>query len=143
MLDYNHKAGIAERINDLIDAALVAERAAIPPRDYLGGSRLGHPCERALQFEFPGAPKDEGADFGGRTLRIFAIGHALEELAIGWLRGAGIEIYTRKGDRPDGGQVSSASRSPAAASAVTSTASSPLRRRRSGSVFRRSGNARR
>ena len=43
--------------------ALEAERAVVPPRAYLGGSRLGHPCERALQFEFAGAPKDEGAGF--------------------------------------------------------------------------------
>jgi len=59
MLDYNHRPGIAERINAAVDAALEAERAETPPRDYLGGSRLGHPCERALQFEFVGAPKDE------------------------------------------------------------------------------------
>ena len=74
------------------------------PRTYLGGSRLGHPCERALQFEYAQAPKDEGAAFDGRTLRIFAIGHALEDLAAAWLRGAGFDLYTRKGNRPDGGQ---------------------------------------
>ena len=65
MLDYNHRPGIAERVNAAIDAALIAEREATPPRTYLGASRLGHACERALQFEFAGAPKDEGADFGG------------------------------------------------------------------------------
>ena len=37
-------------------------------------------------------------------MRIFAIGHALEDLAIRWLRGAGFELYTRKGNRPDGDQ---------------------------------------
>ena len=104
MLDYNHRPGIAERVNAAIDAALIAEREATPPRTYLGASRLGHACERALQFEFAGAPKDEGADFGGQTLRIFAIGHQLEELAIRWLRAAGIDLYTRKGNRPDGDQ---------------------------------------
>ena len=61
----------------------------------------GHACERALQFEFAGAPKDEGADFGGQTLRIFAIGHQLEDLAIRWLRAAGIDLVTQK---RDGGQ---------------------------------------
>src|SRR5690606_4243356 len=81
-----------------------AERAVVPPRAYLGGSRLGHPCERALQFEFAVAPKDEGAGFDGQSLRIFAIGHALEDLAAGWLRGAGFDLYTRKGNRPDGEQ---------------------------------------
>ena len=104
MLDYNHRATCAEHINTAIDQAIVAERAATPSRTYLGGSRLGHACERALQFEFAGASKDEGADFGGRTLRIFEIGHALEDLAIRWLRGAGLDLYTRKGNHPDGEQ---------------------------------------
>ena len=104
MLDYNHRPGIAERINAAVDAALEADRAATPPRDYLGASRLGHACERALQFEFAGAPKDEGQDFSGRSLRIFAIGHELEDLAIRWLRAAGLDLYTRKGNCPDGEQ---------------------------------------
>ena len=101
MLDFNPRPSMAERINALVDAALETERAATPPRDYLGGSRLGHACERALQFEFTATPKDEGADFGGQTLRIFAIGHALEDLAIRWLRAAKLDLYTRKAD---GGQ---------------------------------------
>ena len=101
MLDFNPRPSMAERINELIDAALIAEREATPPRTYLGASRLGHACERALQFEFAGAPKDEGADFGGQTLRIFAIGHQLEDLAIRWLRTAGIDLVTQK---RDGGQ---------------------------------------
>ncbi len=45
MLDYNHRPGIAERINAAVDAALEAERAATPPRDYLGGVPAG-PCLR-------------------------------------------------------------------------------------------------
>ena len=104
MLDYNHSPKFADVLNAVIDAALTAESAVRTPRDYLGGSRLGHPCERALQFEFAGAPKDEGRDFNGQTLRIFAIGHALEDLAVAWLRVAGVDLYTRKGNRPDGGQ---------------------------------------
>lgn len=104
MLDYNRTLSIADRLNANIDAALGTENAARARREYLGGSRLGQACERALQFEFAGAPKDEGADFSGRTLRIFAIGHALEDLAVRWLRGAGLDLYTRKGSRPDGEQ---------------------------------------
>ncbi len=103
-LDFNHRPDFAEVLNDAVDAALVADNASRPRREYLGGSRVGHACERALQFEFAGAPKDEGADFPGRTLRIFAIGHALEDLAIQWLRGAGVDLYTRKGNDPDGEQ---------------------------------------
>jgi len=108
MLDYNRRPTCAERINAVIDEAIAAERAAVAPRTYLGGSRLGHPCERALQFEFTGAPKDEGREFSGQTLRIFEIGHALEDLAIGWLRGAGFDLFTRKGNRPDGEQLAGA-----------------------------------
>lgn len=101
MLDFNKRPSMGERINAAVDAALEADRAATPPRDYLGASRLGHACERALQFEFAGAPKDEGQDFSGRSLRIFAIGHQLEDLAIRWLRATGIDLVTQK---RDGGQ---------------------------------------
>jgi len=112
MLDFNPRPSMAERINALVDAALIAEREATPPRTYLGASRLGHACERALQFEFAGASRSEpeeetvwgtvspanGADFSGQTLRIFAIGHQLEDLAIRWLRAAGIDLVTKKLD---------------------------------------------
>ncbi len=104
MLDYNSTSRAADAINMAIDTALQTANAAMAPRDYLGGSRLGHACERALQFEFTQTPKDDGAEFGGKLLRIFAIGHALEDLAIAWLRGAGFDLYTRKGSRPDGEQ---------------------------------------
>ncbi len=104
MLDYNHKPDFAERVNTTIDAAITAENATRTPRDYLGGSRLGHACERALQFEFTATPKDAGQEFSGQLLRIFAIGHVLEDLAVAWLRAAGFDLYTRKGNRPDGGQ---------------------------------------
>ena len=76
-LDYNHRPTLAERVNAAVDRALTIDQATRPPRDYLGGSRLGHACERALQFEFTTTPKDEGQDFSGQSLRIFAIGHAL------------------------------------------------------------------
>lgn len=101
-LDFNHRPSIGERINGFVDAALTGERDAEVPRDYLGASRLGVACERALQFEFAQAPKDDGADFSGQVLRIFVIGHMLEDLAIRWLRVAGIDLVTRKPD--DGSQ---------------------------------------
>jgi len=104
MLDFNQRPSFADRLNALVDEHLVADNASRSPRDYLGGSRVGVACERALQFEFTATPKDEGADFSGRTLRIFAIGHALEDLAIAWLRSAGLDLFTRKGNRPDGDQ---------------------------------------
>ena len=103
-LDYNHRPNFAEKVNAAVDAALTTDNATRTPRDYLGGSRLGHACERALQFEFAHALKDDGQDFSGQLLRIFAIGHSLEDLAVAWLRGVGFDLYTRKGNRPDGGQ---------------------------------------
>lgn len=104
MLDFNSRNLTSGHVNAAIDAALVAGNAATPPRSYLGGSRLGQACERALQFEFVKAPKDEGADFDGRLLRIFGIGHALEEVAVAWLRGAGFDLYTRRGGGDHGEQ---------------------------------------
>ncbi|MCM8623155.1 MAG: hypothetical protein NFW16_15820 [Candidatus Accumulibacter sp.] len=101
MLDFNHQPRLHERFTQVIDQALDAERARQTPRQYLGASRLGVSCERALQFEYAGAPVDPGRGFSGRTLRIFEVGHVLEDLAIRWLRLAGFELHTRK---KDGGQ---------------------------------------
>lgn len=94
MLDFNHSPNIADKINEIIDVALQQERAAQAERDYLGASRLGVSCARALQYEYTKTPKDE--DFKGRTLRIFEIGHAFEALALEWLRQAGFTIFTKK-----------------------------------------------
>jgi hypothetical protein len=104
MLDFNSRSQSSAHVNAAIDTALVAANQATPPRSYLGGSRLGHACERALQFEFVKAPKDEGADFDGRLLRIFGIGHALEDVAVAWLRSAGFDLYTRRGGGAHGEQ---------------------------------------
>ena len=104
MLDYNHTANFADQLNALIDTALVKENQAEASREYLGGSRLGVACERALQFEYAQAPKDDGREFNGQTLRIFAAGHLFEDMAIRWLRLAGFDLYTTKGNRPGGEQ---------------------------------------
>ncbi|MBX6741995.1 MAG: hypothetical protein IRY87_08105, partial [Acetobacteraceae bacterium] len=97
-LDFNHRPKPptpAEAINALIDAALVAENGTRPRREYLGGSRLGDPCARRLQYEFLDVPRDPETAFSGQTLRIFAVGHVFEDLAIGWLRRAGFDLRTR------------------------------------------------
>ena len=94
MLDFNHRPSIADTINALIDVAIQKERAAQPERDYLGASRLGVSCARALQYEYTKTPRDE--DFKGQILRIFEIGHAFEALALAWLRQAGFSVFTKK-----------------------------------------------
>ena len=96
MLDFNHRPGFHERITSLIDDELAKERDAQMPRDYLGASRLGVACERALQFEYSHTPVDAGRGFSGRLLRVFEVGHQLEDLAIRWLRLIGFDLYTRK-----------------------------------------------
>ncbi len=101
MLDLNHQPKFHERVTAIVDTALQAESAARAKRRYLGASRLGVACERALQFEYADTPEDPGSEFSGRTLRIFDVGHALEDLAIRWLRMAGFELYTQ---RNGGGQ---------------------------------------
>ena len=97
-LDFNHRdkpPAFVDEVNACIDEALVAENATRPQRDYLGGSRLGESCSRRLQYEYLKAPKDAGAGFSGQSLRIFALGHVLEDLAIEWLRKAGFDLRVR------------------------------------------------
>jgi hypothetical protein len=97
-LDFNHRPkppSLADRINVLVDGALVAADRARPPRGYLGGSRLGDLCQRRLQYEYSGVPRDEGAGFSGLQLRIFAAGRGFEDLVVGWLRDAGFDLRTR------------------------------------------------
>lgn len=103
MLDFNHgtlkKQTYAERLRQAVDAALEKESAAQARRGYLGASMLGGPCARAIQYGYMGAPVDAG--FSGKTLRIFEVGHRLEDMAITWLRKAGLDLRNQK---PDGAQ---------------------------------------
>jgi hypothetical protein len=98
MLDFNDT--FSEHLNKLIDKRLEQQRNLQPPRDYLGASRMGVTCGRALQYEYMKTPKDE--QFSGRTLRIFEMGHVLEEMAREWLRQIGFCIVTHKNGNPIG-----------------------------------------
>ena len=109
-IDLNHGSGFTygseppslnERLNALIDHALVVQNAAQPKRNYLGGSRIGEACSRRLVYEYTHTPQDPDKVFSGQTLRIFAAGHQFEELSIRWIRAAGFELLTQ---RRDGGQ---------------------------------------
>ena len=84
----------SDAINALIDKDLQHKNAQQPQRDYLGASRLGEPCSRALQYEYTHEPKD--SVYSGKTLRIFEMGHTLEKMAWQWLQGAGFEIETHQ-----------------------------------------------
>ncbi len=52
MIDLNHQPKFHEQVSMRLDAALQAERSHQARRRYLGASRLGVPCERALQYEY-------------------------------------------------------------------------------------------
>lgn len=97
MIDFNHR-NPSDKISALVDAALLKERAKQSARTYLGGSRLGQDCLRAMQYEYFNTPPDAGKGFSGQSLRIFDVGHALEAVAIDWLRSAGFDLRTEKAD---------------------------------------------
>lgn len=96
MLDLNPRSILAEHFVALIDAAM--DRQAERRRDYLGGSSIGEPCARRLQYEYLGTPIDEGAGFTARTRRIFHRGHQAEDWLIEWMQGAGFNVRTRGKD---------------------------------------------
>jgi len=96
MLDFNDTKTVSDKITSLIDKALTDSQKEQTPRHYLGGSRLGVNCSRALQYEYLNTPMDE--PFSGKLLRIFALGHIFEELAIDWIRNAGFDLITEKAD---------------------------------------------
>lgn len=100
MPDFNHK-NPTDVINFLIDNAIVDHESLKPPRQYIGGSRLGVACKRALQFEYFKTPGDDGPWFSGQVYRIFQVGHVLEDMAVGWLRMAGFDL---RNQRKDGSQ---------------------------------------
>ena len=98
MLDFNSSSSLSDRVTALIDVGMQREHAQQPVRDYLGASRLGAACERALQYEYAKAAVDQGRDHNGRLLRIFERGHVMEDCMVAWLRAAGFDLRTRKAD---------------------------------------------
>lgn len=90
-LDFNHRY-LGRQITMLVDEAVKTERERDTPRDYLGASRIGHHCLRALQYEFFNTPKD--FPFEGRIYRIFHRGHEGENWMAAWLRRAGFILHT-------------------------------------------------
>jgi hypothetical protein len=56
MMDFNSSSSISGQVTALVDAGMQQARARQSERQYLGASRLGVACERALQFEYAKAP---------------------------------------------------------------------------------------
>ena len=66
MMDFNSSSSISGQITALVDAGMQRVRSTEVQREYLGASRLGTSCERALQYEFAKAPVDHGRETDGR-----------------------------------------------------------------------------
>lgn len=96
MMDFNSSASLSGQVTALIDLGMQHARSLQGARHYLGASRLGAACERALQYEYAHAPVDPGRDTEGRMLRIFERGHVIEDCMVGWLRAAGFDLCPRK-----------------------------------------------
>jgi len=96
MIDFNSSSSVSDQLTTLIDLGLQRVRSGQTPRAYLGASRLGAACERALQYEFAKAAVDPGRDFQGRILRVFERGHVMEDCMVAWLRAAGFDLRTHK-----------------------------------------------
>lgn len=96
MMDFNSSSSLSGQVTALVDVGMQRVRSEEVPRDYLGASRLGVSCARALQYEFAKAPVDPGRDHDGRLLRIFKRGHVMEDCMVDWLRAAGFDLRTRK-----------------------------------------------
>jgi hypothetical protein len=96
-LDFNkrqHREQQAtDAINEHIDGGLLRKRGLQERRQYVGASAIGGACERAIQFEYAGAPREQ--DFTPETLRKFDFGHMGEELARAWFHDAGFELVQR------------------------------------------------
>jgi len=98
MLDFNSTSSLSGQITALIDAGLEQRHRQQERRAYLGASRLGVACERALQFEYANALVDPGKGFPGRILRIFERGHDNEAQMVNWLCLAGFDLRTHGRD---------------------------------------------
>ena len=101
VLDLNHRETPSELFSRIVFDKYKELKDAEPARKYLGGSRIGFPCARALQFEYLHAPKDTDKGFSGNLYSIFQRGHWAEDHTIALMRQAGFTVLNEK---PGGGQ---------------------------------------
>jgi hypothetical protein len=100
MLDFNRsfygkENGVAITLNMLLSQALIYDKTIEPKRKYLGASRLGVPCSRALQYEYTKAISgDIKTTYDTKALRNFELVHLFESLMIEWLRLSGFKLIT-------------------------------------------------
>lgn len=96
-LDFNkhqhREQRASDKINEKVEEGLQNKRNLQERRPYVGASAIGHACERSIQFEYAGAPRETA--FKPETLRKFDLGHMGEELARAWFGDAGFVLTQR------------------------------------------------
>lgn len=97
-LEPTDRSLLSENLNALINASLEEENNKQAPREYLGGSRVGVECSRALFYEYKNHTKDPDKNFTGKVIRRFRMGHMHEIETAAWLRSAGFTLLTEKAD---------------------------------------------
>lgn len=104
MIDLNPshmtRAAAVEGIHAAVDASMRRDEAR---RAYVGASSIGATCERRVQYEYMGAPYDDGWREDPRMLRIFQRGHMVESMAALWLVDAGFRLTQSWNGRARGG----------------------------------------
>lgn len=97
MIDLNNRQTKQEATSDAFDAvlfkSLADKRSAQERRTYVGASGIGDDCERRLQYEYAGAPREKEPE--KLTLRKFDFGHMIEELARCWFQDAGFNLVQK------------------------------------------------
>jgi hypothetical protein len=96
-LDFNkhqhREQHASDKINAEIHSGLARKRGLQERRAYVGASAIGGSCERSIQFDFAGAPREK--EPGPETLRKFDLGHMGEEIARAWFIDAGFQLVQR------------------------------------------------
>tara|TARA_R110000824_G_scaffold69216_1_gene178350 strand:+ start:2759 stop:3487 length:729 start_codon:yes stop_codon:yes gene_type:complete len=92
---------ICENILSKINKSIEDKNSEQKKRTYLGASSLGDSCSRKIQYRYMGHKADEGSGFNGKVLRIFEFGHAIEDMAHGWIFNAGFDLKStdKNGDQ--------------------------------------------
>lgn len=84
-----------DELRERIAEAHKAKRRKDNPREYVGASGIGSPCDAALEFSLRGFPDN---DLDGKLLRIFELGHKIEDLVVADLKMAGMWVSEKNPD---------------------------------------------
>ena len=87
---------LSDEIISELDGGIITKQNKQPRRKYLGASSLGDECARKLQYRYIDMPVDKEKEFSAKTLRIFGLGHTIEDMMVMYFRDAGFDLRTDK-----------------------------------------------